>query len=74
MIFYLAALKMITATDSKAEIKKIGCWLIILKQTLAQPLFKGHFYSGRGCPLNYRGSTAVLFQYASTTNECLFVL
>ena len=69
---------MITATDSKVDIKKIVCWVIILKQTLAQPLFKGHFYSGRGtlsgCALNYRGSTVVMFQYASTTNEYLFVL
>ena len=31
VIFYLAAWKMITATDSKAEIRKIPCLLIINK-------------------------------------------
>ena len=31
VIFYLAAWKMILATDSKAEIKKIVCWLIFNK-------------------------------------------
>ena len=31
VIFYLAALKMIPATDSKAEIKKTLCWLIFNK-------------------------------------------
>ena len=36
LIFYLAAWKMITAADSKADLKKILCWLIISK---AQPNF-----------------------------------
>ena len=31
VIFYLAAGKMIPAIDSKAEIKKIFCWLIFNK-------------------------------------------
>ena len=45
VIFYLAAWKMLPATDSQAEIKK-NRLLVNFKQTVAQPLFKGHFYSG----------------------------
>ena len=36
---------MLPATDSQAEIKK-NRLLVNFKQTVAQPLFKGHFYSG----------------------------
>ena len=81
VIFYLAAWKMITATHSKAElVEKILCWLIINKPF--PNLYSrgtsikagGHFPLSWKCSLNYRGSTVVMFQYASTTNEHLFVL
>ena len=62
VIFYLAAWKMIPATDSKAEIKKILCWLIINKFL---PSLYSRDISIQGTlssVLNYRGSTVVMFQ------------